>query len=141
PAGPAPIISFTDGLETIPRALADHLPAGSVELNARVTALVPPSADQPWQVQWTSADSGSPPRSQLFSAVLLALPAAALARLTIGTHDQRPLAALVDVEYPPVSSLFLGYRSDQIDHPLDGFGLLVPPIERRPLLGVLFNST
>jgi oxygen-dependent protoporphyrinogen oxidase len=141
PAGPAPIISFADGLETLPRALAARLPAGTVELHARVTTLVPPSADRPWQVEWTSADSGSPPRSQFFSAVLLALPAAALAQLTIGTHDQRPLASLADIEYPPVSSLFLGYRTDQIDHPLDGFGLLVPPIEHRPLLGVLFNST
>jgi len=148
PAGAAPIVSFADGLETLPRTLAARLPAGSVELHARVTALVPPSAGQPWQIQWTSPDSGSPPRSQLFSAVLLALPAAALAELSLPSAaasgsepSDRPFASLADIEYPPVSSLFLGYRSDQIDHPLDGFGLLVPPLERRSIMGVLFNST
>ena len=30
---------------------------------------------------------------------------------------------------------------DQVAHPLDGFGALVPAAERRSLLGVLFSST
>jgi oxygen-dependent protoporphyrinogen oxidase len=45
------------------------------------------------------------------------------------------------VEYPPVASLFLGYRREQVRHPLDGFGMLAPSRENRDLLGVLFSST
>ena len=150
PSGPSPIVSFADGLEALPRALAAHLPAGSVELEARVTALVPPVNGQPWQVQWTCSDAGSQPStlsSQLFSSVILALPAAALANLAFNSDSQlssqlsRPLADLADIEYPPVSSLFLGYRRDQVSHPIDGFGMLIPPSEQRTPLGVLFNST
>src|SRR5690606_4697488 len=34
-----------------------------------------------------------------------------------------------------------GYRRDQIAHPLDGFGVLVPAVEKRSVLGVLFSSS
>ncbi|MBC8038936.1 MAG: protoporphyrinogen oxidase [Opitutaceae bacterium] len=141
PSGPPPIFSFADGLETLARALAASLPPGSVELNAHVTSLVP---GPPWKVIWHPAASDSPlpaPRSELFQSVILALPSAALAALPIGVQGEHPLADLSHVEYPPVSSLFLGYKREQVTHPLDGFGMLVPPAEQRSILGVLFNST
>lgn len=148
PSGPAPIISFAEGLETLPRALAALLPAGSIELNARVNGLTPSSNGQPWQVQWTRSGASSQLSTisaESFSSVILALPAAALANLalhsTSGPPLSQPLAGLSEIEYPPVSSLFLGYRRDQVSHRLDGFGMLVPPVEIRQLLGVLFNST
>jgi oxygen-dependent protoporphyrinogen oxidase len=135
-SAPPAIVSFPEGLETLPRALAARLPAGSVELNARVTDLVP---GQPWKLVWDRPDQ--PAQTETFSAVLLAVPAAALAALPIGMQGARPLSDLVHVEYPPVSSLFLGYKREQVAHPLDGFGMLIPPAEHRVPLGVLFNST
>ncbi|MBC8039919.1 MAG: protoporphyrinogen oxidase, partial [Opitutaceae bacterium] len=153
PSGPPPIFSFSDGLETLTRALAASLPTASVELNAHVTSLVP---GPPWKVIWHPAASNSPlpaPRSELFQSVVLALPAAALADLVFKSDSDsqlsalssqlstRPLADLSHVEYPPVSSLFLGYKREHVTHPLDGFGMLVPPAEQRSILGVLFNST
>ena len=127
PSGPPPIISFSDGLETLTRALAASLPPDSIELNARISSLIP-GTDATWSIN-----------NQPFSSVILALPASALSAIDI--HGQRPLADLSHVEYPPVSSLFLGYTREQVTHPLDGFGMLVPPAEQRSILGVLFNST
>ena len=40
-----------------------------------------------------------------------------------------------------MTSLFLGYRREQVRHALDGFGVLVPAVEKRAMLGVLFSST
>jgi oxygen-dependent protoporphyrinogen oxidase len=34
-----------------------------------------------------------------------------------------------------------GYRRSDVAHPLDGFGLLVPAVERRRTLGTLFSSS
>ena len=51
------------------------------------------------------------------------------------------LAALATLEHPPVTSLFLGYRAEQVAHPLDGFGMLIPAAELRTTLGVIFSST
>jgi oxygen-dependent protoporphyrinogen oxidase len=129
------IISFRRGLQALPAALAARLPAGAVTLSARVEHIERGSR---WTVSW---HDGRGLRTGNFDAVIAALPAAALARLTIGSAGERPLAGLAQVESPPVSSLFLGFRRDQVAHPLDGFGALVPATEKRALLGVLFSST
>ena len=132
PAGPPPVISFADGLATLPRALAAALPPGTLRLDAPVTRLSPTSAG--WILDAEPATR--------FSQVLVCLPAPALARLEIGAPGApTSLASLDHLEHPPVTSLFLGYRRGDVAHPLDGFGLLLPTAERRPLLGVLFNST
>ena len=37
--------------------------------------------------------------------------------------------------------LALGFRREEVAHKLDGFGFLVPDVERRNVLGVIFSST
>ena len=132
-SGMVPTISFERGLQVLPDALAAALPAGTIRTNATVTSLIP---GQPWKIIW---NEGETVQTAEFDAVLLAIPAPALAQLVFGTLGERPLASLDHLPYPPVSTLFLGFRRDQVKHPLDGFGALVPARERRNLLGVLFN--
>ena len=48
---------------------------------------------------------------------------------------------LDDVDYPPVTVVAMGIDTDAIDHPLDGFGVLVPEVEPYDILGCLFIST
>ncbi len=134
-SGLLPIISFERGLQTLPEALAAALPSGSVRLGTQVTSLIP---GRPWKI--ISSQDGTVQTAE-FDAVILALPAPALGQLVFGTLAERPLASLDHLPHPPVSSLFLGFRRDQVRHPLDGFGALVPARERRSLLGVLFAST
>jgi oxygen-dependent protoporphyrinogen oxidase len=84
---------------------------------------------------------GTATRNESFDAIVAALPASALAQLRFGPLGERPLVSLDNIEHPPVASLFLGYRREQVSHPLDGFGVLVPEIEKRSILGVLFSSS
>ncbi|WP_233256723.1 protoporphyrinogen oxidase [Opitutus sp. ER46] len=132
------IFSFRQGLAALPQALAASLPVGTLTLNARVEALVPGPA---WSVVWRGTEPGAPTQTDTFDLVLSALPAAGLAQLRFGTLGERPLASLDAIDHPPVSSLFLGYRRDQVTHALDGFGVLVPEIEHRSVLGILFSSS
>lgn len=139
---PAQIFSFTDGLATLPHALAAALPADALALNATVTRLAPiGSATAPaWELTWQMPSGAE--QTEEFDRIILALPAAALARLPIGADaTTRPLAALGELEHASIASLFLGYRRDQVSHALDGFGLLVPSAEKRAALGVIFSST
>ncbi len=129
------IVSFVRGLETLPAALAARLPAGALRTRTAVVSVAP---GPPWKV--VSRHDGLAATSA-FDAVVLALPGGALARLAIGTSGETLLAALGQVEYPPVATLFLGFRRAQVAHPLDGFGALVPALEHRSILGVLFSST
>jgi oxygen-dependent protoporphyrinogen oxidase len=135
PAGVAPIISFRRGLQTLPRALAAALPAGAVQTDTTVTSLIP---GKPWQLIWTRGDEV---QTTEFDAVVLALPAGALAQLVFSTLGERSLASLDHLPHPPVSSLFLGFKREQVAHALDGFGALVPAKENRSLLGALFTSS
>jgi protoporphyrinogen/coproporphyrinogen III oxidase len=131
------IVSFRDGLEALPQALAARLPAGTLTLNARVNVLLPDGSGG-WCIEW---NDGASNQCAAFDAIIAAIPAAALAQLRFERQSERPLRTLDQIEHPPVSSVFLGFRSDQVRHPLDGFGMLVPEIERRSILGVLFSST
>jgi protoporphyrinogen oxidase len=132
---PPAIVSFRDGLQTLPDTLAAHLPAGALTFNAQLDAIIP---GEKWSVIWHDT-AGT--HTQSFDSIVVALPALALAQLRVGAFGERPLAGLASIEHPPVASLFLGLRRDQIAHPLDGFGLLVPAVENRSILGVLFSST
>ncbi|HEY8996014.1 MAG TPA: protoporphyrinogen oxidase [Lacunisphaera sp.] len=134
-SGIAPIVSFRRGLQTLTDALAARLPAGSVQLSAVVENLLP---GPPHRLVWRQ--DGQTHCGE-FDAVVLAAPAGALAQLAVGNLGERPLASLENIPHPPVSSLFLGYRREQVGHPLDGFGGLVPAVERRDVLGILFSST
>ncbi len=138
PSGPPPIVSFKSGLAALPRALVASLPGGCLELKAKVEALLP-QPDGTWLVRWVRDGTTTTER---VGRVLLALPAGALAKLTIGVPGlPTSLSSLDTLEHPPVTSLFLGYRRADVAHPLDGFGALVPSIEKRSLLGVLFSSS
>jgi protoporphyrinogen/coproporphyrinogen III oxidase len=131
----ARIVSFAGGLQTLPLALAAAIPAGALRTRTTVVSLSP---GRTWKL--VSRRDGLATTAE-FDAVVLAVPAPALAQLTLGSAGDRPLAPLAQIDYPPVASLFLGFRREQVAHPLDGFGALVPAVEHRSVLGVLFSST
>ena len=134
-SGPPAIISFREGLGMLPAKLAEEIGPDDIGLNAPIKSLIP---GERWGVVW---NRDGKTQVEEFDRVLLALPAKPLAELTIGSLGERPLAQLANITYPAVSSLFLGYKRDQVAHPLDGFGVLMPQAEHRQVLGVLFSSS
>jgi oxygen-dependent protoporphyrinogen oxidase len=127
--------SFRRGLETLPRALAQHL-SGRVFPGHRVEAVQHRGGGgyrvkvrRGNNVLWTTADG-----------VIVALPAYAAAAILCGL-DQRIATVLAEIHHPPLAVAFLGYRAHSIAHPLDGVGVLTPAIEQRSVLGMLFSST
>lgn len=133
--GPPAIISFNEGLGMLPQALAERIGPDDIGLNARIKALIP---GERWGVVW---NRDGETQVEEFDRVVLALPARPLAELTIGSLGERPLAELAEIAYPPVASLFLGFKREQVAHALDGFGVLMPQAEHRQVLGVLFSSS
>jgi len=130
------IMSFPEGLEELPRALAAQL-GDCLRLGAPVAALGRRAGG--WFVACVRA--GETRREQV-SSVVCALPADALARLRLesgAAPDQ--LAPVGGIEHPPVASVFTGFRRADVAHALDGFGVLVPRVEGRRILGTLFSST
>jgi len=125
-------VAPSDGMTSLVSAIAGRLPLESVQLNARVSELT--STSKGWRV--TTAESGD---TQEYDAVILATPAAAAARLT-APLDSDLSDALGKIEHASCSIVSLGYRRAQVSHPLDGFGVVAPRIEKRKILSASFSS-
>lgn len=72
-------------------------------------------------------------------AVCLALPAYVSARL-LNTVDPLLAAELERISYASSATINLGYRREDIPHPLDGFGFVVPFIEERTVMACTFSN-
>jgi oxygen-dependent protoporphyrinogen oxidase len=64
-----------------------------------------------------------------------------LAAVRLEASEGHRLGELAAIPHPPVATLVLGFLRADVEHPLDGFGMLVPAIEGRRILGVVFSST
>ena len=72
-------------------------------------------------------------------AVCLALPAFAAARLLRAVDAQ--LATELDaIPFASTATINLAYKRADIPHPLDGFGFVVPFVEKRSLIACTFSS-
>jgi oxygen-dependent protoporphyrinogen oxidase len=132
-SGPMPVgrlISFRDGMQTLARALAELLGA-VVQCGVEVTA-IERSIDG-WRVHTSAGE-------QRAERLVLSVPAYRAATL-LAPLDGGLAAELAAIHYPPVASVALGFARDQVSHPLDGFGMLIPSRAGRQTLGALFSST
>jgi oxygen-dependent protoporphyrinogen oxidase len=135
PRASAPKLSFRDGLGTLGTTLHQAL-GDQVELNTAVTGVR--RTAEGWEVTSTFQQRTTTRRHR---SLLLAAPAHRLAQLRWESPDHSSLAWLDKIQYAPVTALVLGFRREDVSHPLDGFGVLVPAVEKLPILGAIFNSS
>ena len=117
------IYSFTQGMQTLPDRLVEKI-GDAIQTHHPITSIQ--QEDEAWMIE-----------NQRFSDIILTLPAHAQTQL----DTPFDLSFLASIRYPAVTSLSLLYRRDQLTHPLNGFGMLVPACEERFILGVLFPSS
>jgi oxygen-dependent protoporphyrinogen oxidase len=72
-------------------------------------------------------------------AVCLAVPAYVAASLLSDT-DERLAQKLRQIKYASTATINFGYRRGAIAHPLNGFGFVVPFVEKRSLIACTFSS-
>jgi oxygen-dependent protoporphyrinogen oxidase len=118
-------------MEELPRLLAGRLPAGAVRFGERATDVTRDGGG--WRVV---ADGGA-----AWSAdTLILAPEAHQAARLVRYLDPALSHLLAGVPYASSATVTLGYRREQIAHPLDGFGFVVPQVERRPVIACTFSS-
>lgn len=130
-------ISFDEGLQVLTDTLREKL-GPNLWLNASVHRIARDGAN--WTV---TAQRDGRETVATHRAVLLAAPAYRLAELKVEAANGGAvnLAPLAEIVYPPVASIVLGYRRQDVAHPLDGFGMLIPQKEGFRILGALFSSS
>jgi oxygen-dependent protoporphyrinogen oxidase len=128
PAHGRTMISFREGLETLPRRLAREI--GDVRTGVAAQRIV--RMEGGFRV-----DTAAGPVEA--SRVVLAVPADAAARL-LEEATSGASRMLAEIPYAAVAVVSLGWRREDVGHPLGGFGFLAPRQEGLRVLGCLFPS-
>lgn len=123
-----------DGLTSLVDALAARLPEGAVRLRRPVESIAR-GEDATWHVR----TAGQTPETVRCDGLIVATPAPIAARL-LQSLDRTLAVDLGRIEYAGTAIVTLAYRRAQISHALDGFGFVVPAVERRRILAGSFSS-
>ncbi len=121
--------AFRQGMQVLIDALVQQLD-GAVETHSLVTAIDRDKDGFELEVR------GSP---QGFNAVVLALPAYVAGGL-VRPLDQELARELEAIPYGSAATVTFALRRDQIAHPMDAFGFVVPAIERRGIIASTWAS-
>ncbi|MCX8091035.1 MAG: protoporphyrinogen oxidase [Verrucomicrobiae bacterium] len=131
----APKFSFDEGLEVLTDTLARQL-GDALKLQTLVTEIAQVTGG--WRVVTSRGTANH-------AAVIFCGTAPTLAKLKLhvaGPDAQRcDLSPFGEIRYPPVASVVLGFRREEVAHPCEGFGMLIPKVEGFKILGTIFSSS
>ena len=131
--GPAPLrglLSFREGLQALPRALAARL-GKRLETATPVRGLRPIPGGR-WEFT-------TPSSVRTAERAIIATPAAEAARLLVPFAPDAA-RALREIPHPPLAVLHFSWALSDLPRPLDGFGHLTVPQPDRRVLGAVWSS-
>jgi oxygen-dependent protoporphyrinogen oxidase len=125
-------VSLRQGMEELVAALQKRLPADSMQLNTEVKSVAQNRETRKWILALANGE-----RLEA-DAVCLALPAYLSSQLL---EPVRPALAekLRQVKYASTATVNLAYRLEDVPHPMNGFGFVVPLVENREVLACTFG--
>jgi oxygen-dependent protoporphyrinogen oxidase len=124
------LTSFTEGIQAITDTLAARL-GERVRIGVRVTGLS--KNNSRYTVHTTEEDIEC-------DLVVIATPAYSAAEI-LKEYDRGLSDTISKIDYPHVAVVCLGFKREDISHPLDGFGFLIPYKEGKKILGTLWDSS
>jgi len=135
PAVPRGLLSFYDGMETLPRALADTL-GDSLMLGAAAEE-IRPEQPMPGEFMWRVRVAGE---DIVARNIVLAIPAYESATL-VAPFMPAAAAALEAIPYVPVAAVHLGFKTALVGREPNGFGFLSTPSDNSEVMGCIWSSS
>jgi len=135
--GPQPgggMISMRDGLEALPRRMAEAIAETGSEIRTGTRCRTLRQSGDGFVAELPDGTEARASRAVL--AVPTDAAATLLAEITGGASS-----VLDDIPYAPLVVASYGFHRRQVRHPLDGFGFLAPRKESLRILGGLFPSS
>ncbi len=132
--GPAPskgLFSFKKGLYEFVESLSNFVER--VFLNTEVEEIIPFK-----EIYKVIARKGDEKIEQETKGIILTGDSISQGKILKKLDGSCPFS---EIPYASVVILGLGFKREEILHPLDGFGFLIPQIYNKPLLGCLFSSS
>jgi protoporphyrinogen/coproporphyrinogen III oxidase len=132
-AGPGGVLtSFREGIQYLTDALTASL--GEIVKPGKEVARVDRGESVAWRI---GCCDGSEHDADI---VIIASPAYAAADM-LSACDDALSAVLRQIPYASMTVVCFGYDRERVEHPLDGFGYLIPRKEGRSILGTLWDSS
>lgn len=136
-------VTLASGLETLGKRLHEKLVAGGATMLAVKADTLRRSRSNGWIVHLEHPvehpAAGGPSKLEA-DAVVVSLPAPAAARV-LEAIDGQLAADLRGIEYAGSAIVSLGLAREDVGHPLDAAGAIVPRAEGRRILAVSFSSS
>ena len=144
-------LTLASGMETLPRRLADQLAARGVQFITAFATGLQQRPDHVWEVSLGARAGGnveggkeiagavSLPSTIEADAVIVAVPSGAAAEL-LRSADPTLATGLAGIEYAGSAVVSLGFAREDVAHPLDAAGVVIPRREGRRILAVSFSS-
>ena len=126
--------SLPGGLSEMIRALVNALPAGTVQTNAEVTDIGGRAQGLGFHVEMAGGIAHE------CRALVLATPAYVTARL-VRDRDAEIARLLAEIPYSSVATVALAFRRQDVAHPLNGSGYVVPRTEASGILAATWLSS
>ncbi len=130
----AKLFSFMDGMQAFTDALARPI-ASKIKHNTTVDFI-----EQSGEHFVVHSIRDGKKSGEKFDGVVVSLPAAAMARVLRKLSPQNA-REIEKIQYPPVAVVIMAFRESDIKRELDGFGFLVPKVEKKQILGSIWSST
>jgi oxygen-dependent protoporphyrinogen oxidase len=130
----AKMFSFIDGMQSFPQAIANKL-HDKIVYKSNVQKIE--KSESGYTIYYNVAGTINEFKSDI---ILSTIPAYVASKI-FEPIDSTLAVHLDDIYYPKVMLLYLGFRKSDIGRPLDGFGYLIPTLEKRKLLGAIWSST
>jgi oxygen-dependent protoporphyrinogen oxidase len=129
----AKMFSFKSGMNVFPKKISDSL-KDKVFYDTEVSSVE--NLNSGFRVKYLQGQQ----RNFINCDMLVsAIPAYAAADI-VKDLDIKTAEHLLNIYYPPVLVLYVGYEKSSINRPLDGFGFLIPSKENKSFLGAIWSS-
>ena len=126
--------SLPGGLSEMTRALVNALPAGAVQTDAAVARIGRSARGQGFRVEMTGGIAHE------CRALVLATPAYVTAAL-MRDWDAEIARLCAEIPYSSIATVALAFRREDVAHPLNGSGYVVPRTERSGILAATWLSS
>ncbi len=124
--------TFTHGMQTLTDTLIRKITPNHLHLNTTVTSITQ-NPDQSWTMTF---DDGN---AHTADHLILATPTFITAKF-LAPFNSTAADLLSQIQYSSAAVINLAYNRDQIAHPLNAFGFVVPTIENRNIIAAGFSS-
>ncbi len=130
-------VTLRRDMQTLTDALVQYIGRSNFSLGVPVASITPvepaESTTNRWRLSLTDG------RSLNAHSIIIAAPAHAAASMLTGL-DPNLAGRLSEIEYVSSAVIYAAFRRDQIAHPLNAFGFVVPFREQRCIMACSFSS-